>query len=697
MSQTAQGAETRITMDRWLNTYIVADGHNGQAATHDVLRRIDRRIAEELPAACARRLGSRFDHAGTAVWRIRELQFDFTVDISMPAAADVAASWSECVAGCIAEIIERGAEDDGILRFADRAAYQAQFALDLAAGRAWSKWYFQEFFSLAALTTSRATREMLTREPEQGVQALLHLVQIARLDEILVVLTDGDAEAIYKQCFGGTAGFYSPEQSFSYSLTELSLWAGRLLEIWNQEPMRPASIAHKDFHDALRWIARLAVRFPDAEIGPAMCAALDGLIELRRVLAALPSAFAADRLVRDLVQQKRSLEHAITLALNQGAVSPENALHFLLKVAESDHDWAAQVAAVLLRDQRPPNHAAFAGESMITPFGGIFLIGPALVKWNQVLEMAIGEGPEKKEIAGFLRYLILAKCLGNSRTLDAMADPALRLLSGCHRSHLEDGRQACLPLDLPFAQMVLLRNLTALTGCEGRCLLVETVSAPSQTGEVILLRDLARDEWIYGAVLPHETAHWEEVLVSALELIRELTGNVPYLLLRPSLATLAESKALQSRADRLVTADPEEISSEAAEVLMLTRCVPASTPPVSVAHLLRPCDQDFAYLSFGNLWPDFDVELDLFGTLIARAALKQFARQPMGFQSSSPDHLCRNFIEGVGIVHDRPERIEVELPRSPLFLVLQLSGLARQAYAVPWLEGREICLLPPGE
>jgi hypothetical protein len=29
--------------------------------------------------------------------------------------------------------------------------------------------------------------------------------------------------------------------------------------------------------------------------------------------------------------------------------------------------------------------------------------------------------------------------------------------------------------------------------------------------------------------------------------------------------------------------------------------------------------------------------------------------------------------------------------------VLQLSGMTRQSYVVPWLEGKEVCLLPPKE
>lgn len=580
MNQAPPVTESRITVDRWHNTYVLAGGSVAhQAATHDVLRRIDRRIVEELPAACARQLGNRISQPSSAVWLIRELHLNFAVDVSNPAADDIATPWSEIVALHVAQIIERGEAGDGVLCFPDLGAYQAQFARDLAAGRAWSKWYYWEFRSLAALTTSRAIVEMLTREPEQGMQTLLNLARSGHLNEVLFALTDLDAEAIYQQYFGGA------DSTFAYSGKVLSLWSGRLLEMWNQEPRRPASTKTRDFHDALRWIARLAARFSDLGSVPAMCVAFDGLIELRRVLAALPSALAADRLARDLVQQKLSVEQAIGLACEQGAGSPEKGLRFLLSVAEGDYDWAQQAAAVLLKD-RQPAHAPSTGDSLITAFGGIFLAGPALVNWNPVLELGAGEEPEKQEIASFLRYLVLAKCLGSSRILEATGDPALRLLSGCHRSHLEDGRQACMPLDFSATQLVLLRNLTSMTACEGRCLLAETVSVPSQAREVMLLRDLARDEWLYGAVLPQGTS-WEGSLASALQFIRETTGNVPHVLLRPTLAALAESQVLRSRVDRLVIADPEETGGEVFDSLLLTRCVSASTPRQS---LLTCCD-----------------------------------------------------------------------------------------------------------
>jgi len=690
-----QRTDSRVTMDRWRNTYVVAAApSNRHAGIQDVLQRIDRAVAEELPGSCGRRLRQRFDQAGDAVWRIRELDFSFVVDVSTTAAADIAPAWSEIVAARLAEIIDRGAESDGILRFATRATYLAQFALDLAAGRAWSKWYYEEFRPLRQLPPGRAICEALTREPEQGGRTILHLAESGHLEEILVALTETEAQALYEQCFGAAA--------ISASSTELSRWSGRLLEVWNDEPLRPTGVAPKYFVDALRWLARAAVRFPGAETDSAACAAVIGLLELRGVLASIHSPTVADRLVRDLAQAEVNIEESIEIAQREGALVADRGLRFLASVAKGDPDWAAQAAAVLLRNHQPPPHAALAGESMVTSFGGIFLVGPALVDLDlkQIAETAAGEGEQKQETASFLRYAVLAKCLGSPRAFEAAADPALRLLSGFHRSHLQEKQPSLRPHDLAGAQALLVRNLARLTRCEGRCLLAEVIRLPPHESEILLLRDLAGNEWLHASA-PPAMENREEMLVLALDLVRESTGNVPYLLLRQPLEALAESRTLQSRAHRLLAVDQDEdeeqVGHELAEVLALSQCPPASAQQKKLPHLLASSTEEFVYLSFASVWPDFDIVLDIFGALLARAALRGFARRLIGFQSSGPEHLGRNFLEGCSTVRILPERIEVALPRCPLSLVLQISGLTRQTYTVPWLEGREVCLLPPPE
>jgi hypothetical protein len=273
---------------------------------------------------------------------------------------------------------------------------------------------------------------------------------------------------------------------------------------------------------------------------------------------------------------------------------------------------------------------------------------------------------------------------------------------------LQDGFQFAPDL-LASAQALFAANLVALLDCEGRCLVAEAIVAPGQQCEVLLLRDLARNVWIHASALPHEIEGREQALLLGIDLVRGSTGNPPHVFLQGSLAGLAQSAALQERVASVAAFQGDDIGSEFAENILRLGCVPESTPHEKIARLLARSDAEFRYFSFADLWPGFDIDVDLMSTLVSRAALRGFARRLMGFQSASPEHLYRNFLEGVGKVHQRPEQIEVELPRSPLSLVLQLSGLAKQIYTVPWLErregletregleGREVCLLPPRE
>jgi hypothetical protein len=75
--------------------------------------------------------------------------------------------------------------------------------------------------------------------------------------------------------------------------------------------------------------------------------------------------------------------------------------------------------------------------------------------------------------------------------------------------------------------------------------------------------------------------------------------------------------------------------------------------------------------------------------------LKYFAQGLIGFESSGPEYLYQNFLSGVSTVRTTVDRIEVQIPSAPLFIILKMSGMQEQHYTLPWLKGKEICLLPP--
>jgi hypothetical protein len=85
-------------------------------------------------------------------------------------------------------------------------------------------------------------------------------------------------------------------------------------------------------------------------------------------------------------------------------------------------------------------------------------------------------------------------------------------------------------------------------------------------------------------------------------------------------------------------------------------------------------------------------ELDARWSEIAHGVMRRFARSLIGFHGSSPEHLYENFLEGPGVIRFCEEAIVIELPRSPLQMVLHLSGATEQSYHVPWLQ-REVRLV----
>src|SRR6266542_1702202 len=89
-------------------------------------------IAErQLPSACASLLGPVCSESDPSVWFIRRVDVDVAVDASWETGR-LAHAWSQPVARELLRSVDSGEDGANVLRFANHAAYLAQFLCDLA-------------------------------------------------------------------------------------------------------------------------------------------------------------------------------------------------------------------------------------------------------------------------------------------------------------------------------------------------------------------------------------------------------------------------------------------------------------------------------------------------------------------------------------------------------------------------------------
>lgn len=83
-------------------------------------------------------------------------------------------------------------------------------------------------------------------------------------------------------------------------------------------------------------------------------------------------------------------------------------------------------------------------------------------------------------------------------------------------------------------------------------------------------------------------------------------------------------------------------------------------------------------------------EWDLALSMASLTALRWFASKLGAFSESSPEYLCRNFLESQADVEVFADRIAVHFLTCPLQMVLRMIGFDHTTWTVPWLEDRKL-------
>jgi hypothetical protein len=671
--------DSRLTVGHWVSTYRVPS----DAAANDPRRRFAQITPDLLAERCAAIIAPVVRSEDASVWRIRRLNLQASAGPSRVPGADAADTWSRQFAFSLAKVLQQGEQSDAVLRFENYPDFVARFVLDLAGNRAWDKWYYEEFEDLRIFRPGQAIRTVLLQAPGLAADVTIELAARNTLDVVLSVLTQKDASLIFDACFAPA--------SATHTAAGVDKWVAFLLESCAAAPLSSFAPFEHSACDALRLFARAVSAQPGTPFDEALRGAILGLLELRRVLATVRSPLVLESVIRKAAAG--DLDAAAALALRGGSFEPGAALRFFADRMQGDPDWGREAAAVILSGNLPARVVSLSsvpeGTSLLSPFAGIFLLGPSFLnlRCGQLTDSMAEPCEDPATLSAALRQWLAVKCFGSTRAAGVVGDAAVALFTGFTGPSLRSSLSALAvaPLPLDAARDFHRQSLRECEHFSDRCLFAERITLEDRN--VFVLRDLVHNEWLELRTIPPENEDLSLVLFNTLARVFPGSAQRPKLLvLSDSLASRLDISALRSAADECLVAHPPDAAQLAAS---------SGLSESRLRILLAATAQELTYFSTRAFLPDTPARLDDAFTLIARSVLRDFSRRLYGFELSSPDYLYQNFLAGTGSVLCRDEALEVRLPPSALSLILRMAGLQQQKFQPPWLQGREVWLLPP--
>ena len=103
--------------------------------------------------------------------------------------------------------------------------------------------------------------------------------------------------------------------------------------------------------------------------------------------------------------------------------------------------------------------------------------------------------------------------------------------------------------------------------------------------------------------------------------------------------------------------------------------------------------RDVAYLAFPGILRESSLARRAFGR-VAASVLRDLSRRLPGFARASFAHLQANFLSISASVEQQPNRRVVRLSRPPLDIILNMTGMSRATYRLPWLDDKPFMLFP---
>ncbi|MBI5259415.1 MAG: hypothetical protein HY855_23130 [Burkholderiales bacterium] len=172
-----------ITIDRWHQALSLRGPQRAPQAARERAEALARGAGAALGGALQAWLQR---HEGEVI-RVRRLELALALDLAR-ATDEAAPGYAAALARAIADAIDDGGAD--VVRFADRSAYVAAFAVSLAAGDAHQRWMFDEFDGLAPLPPAAALRTLVEQAPDT---AWTLITRLAEAPAVFAMLAGADA------------------------------------------------------------------------------------------------------------------------------------------------------------------------------------------------------------------------------------------------------------------------------------------------------------------------------------------------------------------------------------------------------------------------------------------------------------------------------------------------------------------------
>lgn len=390
-------SESVITIDRLVCQFNVPAGIENPAGIIDGLERVARR---EVGRACADVIAGLVGDS-EAVYRIRRLHLDLWVDTQSMSEAEIAGRWGALLARAVVDAITRGGSRE-VIRFDSPRQFVRAFLCDLAAGRAWSSWVYDEFRALKPIPAHDIALHLLLPRPEWIALVLLDL----NAREYFIEQWTADDIARLWSALGPPVLAYHPAH------------LAALAEAWPRAALSSDSSANARAQNKLRlWLAVAAGNPPDAR-DPLLLGLVAALVDVAALIRTEPE-------VAPLLAMQTPFYPSLVARLCVGALADMM-------------DWLPTADRKLVGELAELAQTRRAEVTALTSAAGsVFLLLPALVEMNiwEIWSQEMGE-----ERARDCLFALALKALGHDRAPLLLGDPLLARFAGLDVPPTADAR-----------------------------------------------------------------------------------------------------------------------------------------------------------------------------------------------------------------------------------------------------------------